>query len=208
MRSLLLYSAFARALENKITAVPNIVISNNAIDYKSDYQIAVYIASDTPANQQMDGKTFGGSAAVEFLVQSGMEKDTDIKTRQIVQTIEKFIESLKNFSLTTEDYLELLDNDEIHYVFSDDDRQVENGDGINISANARIMQYGTYIGDNEAGRMMFSINAIVSYYIQGNNIVTSTNNTEEEESTENNEPADNSELAADSDLTEVTQEEN
>ena len=210
MRSLLLYSAFKRELENRITAVSDIAVCNNYVDYKSDYQIGIYTASDTPTRKRMNGKKYiGDSVAVEILVQSGLESNTDIKVREILQIVENFLTDLQNSMITTEADLELLSNDDIHYVEAETDRQIENGDGIDlIIASTSIINYGNYIGKNETGRMMFSINAIVSYYIKGNNIVTKPINTGGDEESAGEEPADNSELDANSDSTEITQEDN
>lgn len=185
MRTLLIYSALCNELEKVITEQVDYEINNGFIDYSKDYNISTYIADIAPSRVRMSGKKYEGhTATLQFIFQSGIDTESVITTRSIIQDVEGYLAALQNKGMTTTREFEILPNGKVHRVKKEEDRQVQNADGVNLFvSNTALVTSTISMGKSENGRQLFSINAAIAYYITGNKPITTV---------DNEEPADNS----------------
>lgn len=185
MRTLLIYSALCNELEKVITEQVDYEINNGFIDYSKDYNISTYIADIAPSRVRMSGKKYEGhTATLQFIFQSGIDTESVITTRSIIQDVEDYLAALQNKGMTTTREFEILPNGKVHRVKKEEDRQVQNADGVNLFvSNTALVTSTISMGKSENGRQLFSINAAIAYYITGNKPITTV---------DNEEPADNS----------------
>lgn len=187
MRTLLIYSALCNELEKVITEQVDYSINNGFIDYSKDYSISTYIADIAPTRIRLSGEKYEGhTATLQFIFQSGIDTDSVLTTRSIIQDVEDYLIQLQNQFMRTTNEFEILPNGKINRVKNEEDRQVKNADGVNLFvSNTSLVTSTIPLGKSENGRQLFSINAAIAYYITGNKPITNVNNSE---------PADNSEL--------------
>lgn len=185
MRTLLIYSALCNELEKVITEQVDYEINNGFIDYSKDYNISTYIADIAPSRVRMSSKKYEGhTATLQFIFQSGIDTESVITTRSIIQDVEGYLAALQNKGMTTTREFEILPNGKVHRVKKEEDRQVQNADGVNLFvSNTALVTSTISMGKSENGRQLFSINAAIAYYITGNKPITTV---------DNEEPADNS----------------
>lgn len=186
MRTLLIYSALCNELEKVITEQVDYSINNGFIDYSKDYSISTYIADIAPTRIRLSGEKYEGhTATLQFIFQSGIDTDSVITTRSIIQDVEDYLIQLQNQFMRTTNEFEILPNGKIHRVKTEEDRQVTDAYGVNLFvSNTSLVTSTITLGKSENGRQLFSINAAIAYYITGNHTAETQVDTKE--------PADNS----------------
>lgn len=181
MRTLLIYSALCNELKSRITEQVDYSINNGFIDYSKDYSISTYIADIAPTRVRLSGEKYEGhTATLQLLFQSGIDTDSVLTTRSIIQDVEDYLAQLQNQFMKTTKEFEILPNGKIHRVKTEEERQVEDADGVNLFvSNASLITSTITLGKSENGRQLFSINAAIAYYITGNHTAETQVDTEE-----------------------------
>ena len=207
MESLLIYSALRNELPSVITEQVNYVISNNFIDFNVDYSIGIYVNLTTPKHVYRDNTIRPTRrAGVTILFQAGLSTDSVYDIRSIIEDVETYLATLNNKEVITQSNFELLPSGKIHRVKTEADRQVADARGIKIEILKTVVRSIVSDGKNENGRELFTMNVDFAYNIIGNNIVTETTTTEDDDTTGDEEPADNSASTDNSDSTDNAQE--